>query len=225
VLIYSTRHTCSNIEQFPTIQAHLRRFKRILDKRRETEKGSNQWWHLHWPRDESIWRAPKVISIQMGLRPTFTLAKGPLYVPFSVNVFVPDTKTQERTGYFTGILNSRLLWKWFIHNAKRRGAGLEINGNVLERAPIRPIDFEKSNERSEHDRLVSLVNQMLALHQSLAAAQVPDDKDALQCQIGATDRQIDRLVYDLYGLTENEVEAVEADTTPAGILEESGTGA
>jgi hypothetical protein len=30
----------------------------------------------------------------------------------------------------------------------------------------------------------------------------------LQCQIEATDQQIDKLVYELYGLTEEEIEIV-----------------
>lgn len=34
-------------------------------------------------------------------------------------------------------------------------------------------------------------------------------KTALQLQIDATDRQIDRLVYELYGLTEEEIGIVE----------------
>jgi len=36
---------------------------------------------------------------------------------------------------------------------------------------------------------------------------------ALQRQIDATDRQIDRLVYELYGLTEEEIKIVEEETT------------
>ena len=35
------------------------------------------------------------------------------------------------------------------------------------------------------------------------------DKTGLQRQIDATDRQIDQLVYELYGLTENDVSIVE----------------
>jgi len=34
-------------------------------------------------------------------------------------------------------------------------------------------------------------------------------KDIIQRQIDATDREIDRLVYDLYGLTEEEMRIVE----------------
>ena len=38
------------------------------------------------------------------------------------------------------------------------------------------------------------------------------DRQLYQRQIEATDRQIDRLVYELYGLTEEEIEIVEGAT-------------
>jgi hypothetical protein len=44
----------------------------------------------------------------------------------------------------------------------------------------------------------------------LAAARTSHEKTALQRQIEATDGQIDRLVYELYGLTEEEIGIVEA---------------
>ena len=43
---------------------------------------------------------------------------------------------------------------------------------------------------------------------SAAAAQTPHEQTVLQAQIDATDRQIDRLVYALYGLSEDEVRVV-----------------
>ena len=57
--------------------------------------------------------------------------------------------------------------------------------------------------------MVGLVERMLALHQKLAAATIPADKQLYQRQIEATDRQIDALVYELYGLAEEEIEIVE----------------
>ena len=53
---------------------------------------------------------------------------------------------------------------------------------------------------------------MLELRKQLSAAKTPHDKTALQRQIDATDRQIDRLVYELYGLTEDEIRIVEEAT-------------
>jgi hypothetical protein len=43
----------------------------------------------------------------------------------------------------------------------------------------------------------------------LAAANTPDAQARLQRQIDATDRQIDRLVHELYGLTDEEIGIVE----------------
>ena len=62
---------------------------------------------------------------------------------------------------------------------------------------------------SRHDRMVELVEHMLTLHKQLAAAKIEHGKTALQRQIEATDRQIDALVYELYGLTAEEIKIVE----------------
>ena len=43
----------------------------------------------------------------------------------------------------------------------------------------------------------------------LAAAKTPHEKESLQRQIDATDRQIDQLVYELYGLTADEIKIVD----------------
>ena len=50
---------------------------------------------------------------------------------------------------------------------------------------------------------------MLALHQKLAGATIAGDKQLYQRQIEATGRQIGRLVYELYDLTEDEIAIVE----------------
>jgi hypothetical protein len=50
---------------------------------------------------------------------------------------------------------------------------------------------------------------MLTLHKQLAEVKTPHDKTAIQRQIDTTDHQIDRLAYELYGLTEEEIKIVE----------------
>jgi hypothetical protein len=52
---------------------------------------------------------------------------------------------------------------------------------------------------------------MLDLHRKLTAAKNPNDKTGLQREIESTDRQVDQLVYELYGLTEEEIKIVETD--------------
>lgn len=59
-----------------------------------------------------------------------------------------------------------------------------------------------------HDRMVSLVERMLDLHTQLAAAKGEHERTLLQRQTEATDRQIDSLVYEIYGLTKEEIKIV-----------------
>ncbi|MDY6823897.1 MAG: hypothetical protein SWH68_08935 [Thermodesulfobacteriota bacterium] len=61
-----------------------------------------------------------------------------------------------------------------------------------------------------HDRMVALVEQMMDLSQRLNTAKTAPEKEVLTRQIQTTDRQIDQLVYELYGLTDEEVQLVEA---------------
>jgi hypothetical protein len=67
-----------------------------------------------------------------------------------------------------------------------------------------------TTDAARHDRMVSLVERMLALHKQLLHAATPHEKTALERQIEATDGQIDALVHELYGLTEEEIRIVEA---------------
>ena len=64
-----------------------------------------------------------------------------------------------------------------------------------------------------HDKMVSLVETMLDLHKRLAEAKTPTDRQLLERQIATTDNQIDRLVYELYELTEEEIGIVEEATS------------
>jgi len=85
----------------------------------------------------------------------------------------------------------------------------EVKVIYVERLPIRTLDFNKPAEKKMHDRMVQLVEQMLALHKQLLEAKTGHEQTLIQRQIDATDRQIDKLVYELYGLTPEEIAIVE----------------
>ena len=75
--------------------------------------------------------------------------------------------------------------------------------------PLRTIDFSDPTDKARHARMVELVETMLKLHKQLAAAKTGHEKTAIQRQIAATDKQIDQLVYELYGLADEEIKIVE----------------
>jgi len=59
--------------------------------------------------------------------------------------------------------------------------------------------------------MVGLVETVLKLHNDLPKAKTPHEQESLQRQITATDKQIDNLVYELFGLTEEEISIVEEE--------------
>jgi hypothetical protein len=86
----------------------------------------------------------------------------------------------------------------------------QFNQSTVQQLPIRTIDFTSPADVARHDQLVALVERMLALHEREAAVHTPHDKEVVQGQIDATDKEIDRLVYALYELTAEEIAIVEA---------------
>ncbi len=59
--------------------------------------------------------------------------------------------------------------------------------------------------------MVSLVERMLDHHKHLSATKGEHERTMLQRQTKATDRQIDALVYELYGPSAEEISIVEVE--------------
>jgi hypothetical protein len=92
-----------------------------------------------------------------------------------------------------------------------QGGYFGASKQYLEQLPIRTIDFDDPVDVERHDKMVSLVQQMLDLHQQRDAARTDQDRKHLQRLIDATDREIDHLVNDLYDLTDEEITIVEGE--------------
>jgi len=114
--------------------------------------------------------------------------------------------------FLLGLLNSKLFnWIHLIqfYSARIPEGSLRYPISFLTKLPIRTINFDDPADVARHDNMVGLVERLLALHQELAAATISADKQLYQRQVEATGRQIDTLVYELYGLTEEEIGVVE----------------
>jgi hypothetical protein len=71
------------------------------------------------------------------------------------------------------------------------------------------LQFLQPADKAWHDKLVLLMDKMLGLMPKLCAATAESEKAVLQNAVTATDQQIDQLVYELYGLTDDEIKLVE----------------
>jgi len=128
-----------------------------------------------------------------------------------LNVNPPIDGSPLRMHYLLGLLNSRLLSFVFpyVSNKIVSAAFPRLSVGDLKKLPIRRIDFDNPADVALHDKMVLLVERMLDLNKKKAAEKNPNILAQLETQISATDRQIDRLVYQLYDLTEAEIAIVE----------------
>jgi len=108
--------------------------------------------------------------------------------------------------YLLGVINSRLMSWYFLHrsNIAQRDDFPKI---VLKETRELPI---ASPEQARHDDMVEKVAAMLAAKKDFARAKTDKDRTYYENKIAALDRQIDHLVYDLYGLTVEDIGIVEA---------------
>jgi hypothetical protein len=202
-LIYA--HHGVEIEKYPAIEQHLRAFKDRLQKRATRQK----WYELQQPQYNfaRFMDTPKIIFPDIATTPRFAWDESGFYGANTI-YFIP-----RHDLYLLGLLNSNLGNFYFAKTC----AGLEgktetylrFFGQYLEGFPVRPINFSDPADKSRHDRMVKLVEQMLALNQKLAAAKTGHEQTTLQRQIDATDQQIDALVYELYGVNEDEIRIME----------------
>jgi hypothetical protein len=125
-------------------------------------------------------------------------------------VTVKAAHAKQGLEYLFALLNCRLM-RWYFPqvSAPFRGGWRSANRQFLSLVPVRVIDFKNAKDMAVHRRLVALVASMQTLHRQLAAAKSEAQKAIMQRQIEATDAEIDRLVYDLYGLTAKEIALVE----------------
>jgi hypothetical protein len=115
--------------------------------------------------------------------------------------------------FVLGILNSKLSF-WFLRQISNvfRGGWITCTKQYFGELPIIRLDLKKPADKSRHDKLVVLVDKMLGLMPKLRLATAESEKAVLQNAVTATDQEIDKLVYELYGLTEAEKNLVEGNT-------------
>jgi type I restriction-modification system DNA methylase subunit len=112
-----------------------------------------------------------------------------------------------------GLLNSKpLRWYFPYVSAPFRGGWMSANRQFLSQLPIRIINFSDPKDKACHDKMVELVERMLSLHKELVITRTPDEKTRIQRQIDTTDHHINHLIYELYGLTEKEIQIIEEKT-------------
>ena len=190
----STRQKFENLEynvaktkmiiHHPEIFDHLNQFEENGKKR--FDKGE-YWWELRNCAYYNLFSIPKIIFPNLQSTNKFAFDESGTYINAPA-VFLP---TNDKS--LLGILNSKIVW-YFLNSicVVRSGGFIEVKPQYFEQIPIPEITDKIKTV------LIDKVDKIIAFKKSDPAA----DTSALEAEI-------DRLVYELYGLTEEEIRVVE----------------
>jgi len=126
-------------------------------------------------------------------------------------LYTEENNKKELFLYILAILNSRLMNNYYKNFAvTNRDSTPQLKNMDLDKFPIREINFSKISDKCFHDNLVLLVEVMLDLNKKVQGAK-GNEKERIQKQIDKTDREIDEIVYKLYGITDEERKIIEGE--------------
>lgn len=206
-----------DVNDFPDVpvgvQKYLKKHELLLKNRAAFKRGNCNWWRYTWPLHKVLYSRSKILCPYLAKSNRFALDVELSYIGLTDTTVLFDNGQPENLFYLLGLLNSRLLTYRYRSIGKLRSDGIyEYFWNSISKLSIRRINFSKSDDQLRHDRMVEMVKLMISLHNQHKAANTSQEKNLIQRQIDALDKQIDRLVYELYDLTEEEIALVEADS-------------
>jgi type I restriction-modification system DNA methylase subunit len=188
-LIYADKRL-KNLEH-NSLKKHLLKFKDILDHSTDNSP------YLHRPRDIDFC-GPKIIAPQRSPRNTFGYNEIPWYAASDV-FFITEKDNSILLKYILALINSSPYYLWLYHRGKRKGEMLELIATPLSEIPIKKIS------KIDQKPFISIVDKILAITKDEDYPYNPDK----QAQVKGYGHQIDQLVYELYGLTPEEIAVVE----------------
>jgi len=163
---------------------YLLKYKDIIDN------SSVNSPYLHRPRQINF-SGPKIVVPQRNTTNKFGYNECEWYS--SADVYYITTKNISFSlKYILALLNSKLYYIWLLHKGKNKGHMLELYQQPLSELPIPQISEEKQKP------FVEIVDKILEMKKENPNANTTD-----------LEKQIDNMVYDLYGLTKEEIDMVE----------------
>jgi hypothetical protein len=176
------------------------------------KSGAYKWYEIQDTVDYfPLFDLPKIVYPVIAKEPRFTYDDSGFYTNDKTFI-IPKIDL-----YLLGILNTKISWLFLkricsVLGDPDKGGRLELRDIHMKLLPIYQINFDNFTEKTVHDSIVTRVELILALHkerQALDPAAHFDEIRELQRRIQRLEDEIDQHVYQLYGLTEEEIKIVE----------------
>lgn len=202
-------------KNYPLTWKYLLDNKKYLENRENGKLKEDNWHGYIYPKALDVISLSKIFTPDIAKIASFSWDQtGEIFFTGGVaggyGIVVSQGYAWE---YILGLLNSKLL-EFYIKKTSTtmRGEYYCFESRFIRNLPIYIINTSLKDECKKHDLIVNLVKQTLSLHQEFRKQQTPPSKKMLQNQMNAVDKQIDQLVYQLYGITDpQEIAIIEGD--------------
>lgn len=189
---------------YPLTSKYLSQFKKELIKLRTNFKTNPEYWHvLHRGRRIEWFQQTKIITPEITLGCNMTLDENKFFHNETAYSFLKKNSTTQDIKFFLAILNSKLLW-FFVKNTGNilRGGFFRFKTQYLEPFCIPSPTLEIET------KFVNRIDEIFRIKKSLLNKSFDSDS---QKKIIRIESEINQLVYQLYGLTEDEIKVVESN--------------
>ncbi|MCX6135916.1 MAG: Eco57I restriction-modification methylase domain-containing protein [Ignavibacteriales bacterium] len=188
-------------DKYPAIATYLQTNEEIARKRYDQ---GEFWWEQRPCEYLQAFEKPKIIVP--------AIVKNASYA-YDLNRNYSNDKTciiPTSDLYLLALMNSKVC-DYYLHSiaSTKQGGYFEYKSMYVGQLPIRRINYSDPADNVRHDHIVRLVEQMLDSKKKLGTAKTEAETNRLETLCATIDRQIDEAVYELYGLTEEEIKIVE----------------
>jgi Eco57I restriction-modification methylase/N-6 DNA Methylase/TaqI-like C-terminal specificity domain len=206
--------------RYPLTWHYLSENRDYLQAREGGRMRGDKWYAYIYPKALDVMGLPKIFTPDLAAHAAFSLDEtGEVFFTGGVagGYGLLVSKGHDRL-FILGLLNSRLL-EWFIRQTagRMRGGYFSFEARFIRSLPIKTIDPKSVKETAIQADMVRLVKELTSLKKRLGDSKTPHERTQLERQSDAADREIDRLVYGLYGLSSNEIAIVEKETGPSKV--------
>ncbi|MCX6252371.1 MAG: Eco57I restriction-modification methylase domain-containing protein [Bacteroidetes bacterium] len=184
-------------DNYHAIANHLVQYETKAKKRFDQ---GDYWWELRTCDYYEEFEKPKILLPDIALKMEATYDKNRYFCVNTAYIIPVDDK------YLLAVLNSKLVHLFYSKlSSSIRGGYLRFIRQYLEIIPIKQIDQANDSEKSIYNSIISNVDHILQLNKDLQSATLPDQKEQIKARIDYCDDKINKMVYQLYGLTEEEI--------------------
>ena len=154
---------------------------------------------------------PKILWRQTASYPIATLDTRGVWFGRSVQSGTLREGIELDIRYVLAIMNSR-FFRWIYEQSVLETGRVypQVKWAKLAKLPFPLLVLSKKRDKQIHDKLVSSVDAMLQFKEQEHVA-ILHQKEIIRRRIAATERNINELVYQLYGLTDEEIAIVEGN--------------